>query len=306
MRKGNLLRRHHLVFSAILVLLGGCASVDPVSVQAQTGAPVAAQVQIASVPYDPSAPRFVVAVVPFDSAASGIISGGGSVATAPQPNAAILGALLHGGIVGGGVEAPGERHPGRIGAGVAAQLTTALSRSGNIALIDPHALVQNPDGTFSCKLAPGEVGPFIVRGTVTEFNETAEKSEKKRQASLGALGAATAALGALGGSGAARATGAAVAIANPTWERKAVRRKGSVTLDLQLVDGRRARIVSAFNASGTFVTASQTSGMSVFGIGGGDAEFAASALGQATRAAMNEAVMQVTQSLLSRRGELRP
>ena len=75
--------------------------------------------------------------------------------------------------------------------------------------------------------------------------------------------------------------------------------KGMVGMDLMLVDGRSARILRSFNSGGTFQTQSATSGMSLFGIGGGDAEFAASALGQATRVAMNDAVRKTADTLKS-------
>jgi curli biogenesis system outer membrane secretion channel CsgG len=74
-------------------------------------------------------------------------------------------------------------------------------------------------------------------------------------------------------------------------------RSGMVGMDLQLVDGRSGRIVRGYNCAGTFKTVSATSGLSVFGIGGGDSAFAASALGQATRAAMNDALRQTSDAL---------
>jgi len=51
---------------------------------------------------------------------------------------------------------------------------------------------------------------------------------------------------------------------------------------------------------GSFTAESASSGVSVFGIGGGESAFAASALGQATRAAMNDTVKQLSDKLRSK------
>jgi curli biogenesis system outer membrane secretion channel CsgG len=253
-----------------------------------------------SIPYQPDAPRFVVAVLPFETAASGIVSGG-ATPSAPAANSSIL-SVLQGGL---------KQEPSQstsyaqgalpsVGPGLAAQLTTALGQSGNISLLDPSALVKGADGSYSCKLALGEVGPYIVRGAVTEFNETADLSEQKRGGSLAPLGAALGVAGLASGSNGLAWTGAGLAVANPTYENREATRTGMVGIDVRVVDGRNGRIVSAFNSSGSFTTQSATSGLSVFGIGGGNAEFAASALGQATRVAMNDSVTRISGDLLSR------
>lgn len=289
--------------SALLAVAGayssGCASVDRAGVQAQAGAPPAAQVEVASIPFDPNLPRFVVAVEPFSSSASGVISGG-AAATAPSADGSV-GGLFTGGLQGGSVAGTpaGGGSPGDIGPGVAAQLTTALSNCGNVSIITPEAIVRNPDGTFSCNLQPGEIGPFIVRGAVTEFNETADLSGKSRGGSLGLAGAGLGVAGAIVGSRALGLAGTGLAVSNPTYQNERVKRSGAVGMDLQVVDGRSGRLLRSFNSSGTFSTESSVSGLSVFGIGGGNAEFAASALGQATRAAMNDAIQKTFNSLIS-------
>ena len=226
---------------------------------------------------------------------------GGGTPSAPAANPSIL-SILQGGLR----QAPSQSTAyaqgtlPSVGPGLAAQLTTALSHSGNISLLDPSALVQAADGSYSCKLGLGEVGPYIVRGTVTEFNETADLSEQKRGGSLGPLGAVLGVAGAVSGNGGLGWAGAGLAAANPTYESRKTTRTGMVGIDLRVVDGRNGRIVSAFNTSGSFTTQSATSGLSVFGIGGGNAEFAASALGQATRVAMNDSVVRVSSDLLAR------
>lgn len=288
-----------LTTMASILLSVGCASVDRTNVQAQAGAPTAAQVQVVTMPYEPNLPRYVVAVEPFAYGASGIISGSGA-ASASQADGSIISPIT-GGLQGGSLDGNRINNQGgpgaQVGHGLSAQLVTALSNWPNISIVDAAAVTRRADGTYSVPMQPGEVGPFIIRGTVTEFNETADLSEKKRGGSLGLLGAGAAVAGAVTGSEALTWGGAGVAVANPTYENQKVTRSGMVGMDLQIVDGRTARLVRSFNSSGTFTTMSANSGLSLFGIGGGNAEFAASALGQATRAAMNDALVQTSRAL---------
>jgi curli biogenesis system outer membrane secretion channel CsgG len=256
-----------------LTVATGCATVDRGSAQASAQAPEAARVEIVSVPYNAALPKYVVAVEPFNYGAAGITSG------------AADGSNVY--------NQPG----GQVGAGVSAQLTTALTRAGNISVVELDALTKNADGTYSTKLQEGEIGPFIVRGTVTEFNETADLSGQKRGGSAGSLGTGLSIIGGATGSSTLATTGGVTAAANPTVENEKVKRSGMVGLDLKLVDGRTNRIVRGYPAQGSFTTVSAKSGMSVFGVGGADTEFAASALGQATRQAMNTAVQETASAL---------
>lgn len=254
-------------------LLAGCASVDRGSAQASQQAPEAARVPVVSVPRNETLPTFVVAVEPFQYSAAGVTSG------------AADGSNIY--------NQPG----GQVGPGVAAQLTTALTNAGNVSVVELDALTKNPDGTYTCKMLPGEVGPFIVRGMVTEFNETADLSGDKRGGSAGSLGVGMGIVGGATGSHTLSTVGGVTAAANPTYENEKVKRSGMVGMDLKLVDGRTNRIVRGYVAQGSFTTVSAKSGMSLFGVGGADTEFAASALGQATRAAMNDAVQKTVDSL---------
>lgn len=260
----------------MVALITGCTTTSQeglaTQAQAQAGAPTAAQVEVLSLPYDGNLPTYVVAVDPLDYSASGQISGGGAHAQTTD-----------------------------IGKGLSAQLMTALSKWPNISMIDREMLTKNPDGTFVCKLGPNELGPFIIKGTVTEFNETAGASEKTRGASLGRVGLIAGIAGAITGEDELTYVGAGLAAANPTFAKGKANRCGMVGMDLQLVDGRSGRILNSFNCSGTFTTVSEINGRSIFGIGGTNAEFAASALGQATRAAMNDALKRTADTLKSAR-----
>lgn len=258
--------------STAMLLLGGCvtATLDRSQAKAETGAPEVAQVEQISIPYDPGAPNYVVAIEPFNYAASGTVSGG-------HP----------------------ANHVGNfsrrdVGPGISAQLLTALTRSQNIQVVEIDALKKKSDGSYETKLEKGEVGPFILRGTVTEFNETADASGEKKGGSLGRFGAFMGLAGAITGKDGLTYTGAGVAAANPTVHKGTMKRKGMVAMDIRIVNGKNNRIVGAFSSSGTFTSMSAESGMSLFGIGKSNSEFAASALGQATRAAMNDAVKETT------------
>jgi curli biogenesis system outer membrane secretion channel CsgG len=63
-----------------------------------------------------------------------------------------------------------------------------------------------------------------------------------------------------------------------------------IAFDIQVLNGRTGRIVKAFSVAGTFTAKSASNGGSLFGIGGSHTEFAQSAMGQAMRVAMNDAV----------------
>ncbi|MCC7392060.1 hypothetical protein IT571_06840 [Candidatus Sumerlaeota bacterium] len=252
-----------------------CAEVDRGSAQATAQAPEAARVEVLSIPYNAALPKYVVAVEPFQYGAAGVTSG------------AAEGSNIY--------NQPGAQ----IGPGISAQLTTALTRAGNISVVELDALTKNADGTYATKLQEGEIGPFIIRGTVTEFNETADLSGQKRGGSAGALGHGMSIIGGATGSSTLSATGGVTSAANPTVENEKVKRSGMVGLDLKLVDGRTNRIVRGYNSSGSFTTVAAKSNMKVFGVGGEDSEFAASALGQATRQAMNDALKQTAEVLSS-------
>ena len=69
---------------------------------------------------------------------------------------------------------------------------------------------------------------------------------------------------------------------------------------MQVVEPDSGRIVGTIVSHGSFTAESASSGVSVFGVGGGESAFAASALGQATRAAMNDTIKQLSEQLRSK------
>ncbi|MCX5759832.1 MAG: hypothetical protein NTU83_15290, partial [Candidatus Hydrogenedentes bacterium] len=143
--------------------------------KAKGEAPVAAQVDEKKFPLDPSLPKYVVAILkPFDYSASGQVSGGGQAA--PAGTTSVDGETVTTVSPDGSqiVTHVSESAGPNIGKGISAQLRTVLSGWPNIVIVPPDAVTKNGDGTYSCKLQPGEVGPFVIEGTVTEFSETAQ------------------------------------------------------------------------------------------------------------------------------------
>ncbi|MGZ8946594.1 MAG: CsgG/HfaB family protein [Methylococcaceae bacterium] len=291
-----------LVGAAATLIVGCTASVNKASVQATASAPTSMQVETVRIPYDPSKPMYVVTVEPLQVGADG--SAGG-----PPPSTGQSGSY-HGwgpfGWIGpqGGSPAPNayaapiQGMSDKVGKGIAAQLLSALGNSGNIVVIDYDHYLKNADNP-SKMLRPGEVGPFVIKGTVTEFSEVAEANAERQGGSLGWAGTVLGIAGAVSGTPGAGIAGAAISAANPTWEDTKARRTGAVGLDLQIVEPDSGRIMGNIVSHGSFTAESASSGVSVFGIGGGESAFAASALGQATRAAMNDTVKQLSDKLRS-------
>jgi curli biogenesis system outer membrane secretion channel CsgG len=296
------MRRMIVVLAAALV--GACtATVDKQSVRATQTAPESTQVDVVRIPYDPSLPYYVVTVEPFGFAAGG--TEGGSAP--PVPGRRYGWGPFGWGLLPEGPQArpynpPPQAPPPGMGQAIAAQLVTALSNVGNIRIIDYDYYLQRRGNPASLvKRSEHEVGPFVIRGEVTEFNEVAEATGSSTGGSLGAVGAALGVAGAIAGNTPAAATGAAVAVANPTLENTKARRTGSVAMDLKIVSPSNGRLLGAIVANGTFTNESSASGFSLFGIGKASNAFAASALGQANRAAMNSATTQIFERLRSLR-----
>lgn len=283
----------------VVVALAGCATtVDKASVRATEGAPVSTQVEIVKIPYDPSVPNVVVAVELLTVGVEGSpgaplpIAGGARYGWGPWG----LGPWPVGSPAPRAYSPPAAGINERVGTGIAAQLVSGLSNAGNIVVLDYQHYLNNKHNPAGL-VGPGEIGPFVIKGTVTEFNEVAEAGEQSRGASLGWAGTVLGIAGAIAGVPGAGIAGAAISAADPKYQETRMRRTGSVAMDLQIVDPASGRILGSSVASGKFTTESATSGMSVFGVGGGESAFAASALGQATRAAVNEAIRQVHQQL---------
>jgi curli biogenesis system outer membrane secretion channel CsgG len=286
--------------AAVTLIIGCTASVDKSSVQATASTPTSMQVETVRIPYDPSKPMYVVTVEPLQVGADGS-AGGPPPSTGQSSGYSGWGPFGWIGPQGGNpapnaYAAPLQGMSDKVGKGIAAQLLSALGNSGNIVVIDYDHYLKNADNP-SKMLRPGEVGPFLIKGTVTEFSEVAEANNERQGGSLGWAGTVLGIAGAVSGTPGAGIAGAAVSAANPTWENTKARRTGAVGLDLQVVEPDSGRILGTIISHGSFTAESASSGGSVFGIGGGESAFAASALGQATRSAMNDTVKQLSSQL---------
>jgi curli biogenesis system outer membrane secretion channel CsgG len=282
----------------VLALTCGCtATVDKQSVKATQTAPESTQVEVVRIPYDPAFPRYVVTVEPLAFDASGRAPEAGPRTPGRRYGWGPWGwGLLPTGPQAEAYTPPPSDMSSTAGRGIAAQLETALSNAGNVSIIDWEYYQAN-GGSPSKLVKKGEVGPFVIRGAITEFNEIAEATGSATGGSLGALGVALGVGGAIAGNTPAAVTGAAVGLANPTFEKQVARRTGSVAMDLKVVNPRDGRLVGSVVANGSFTSESAASGFSLFGIGKASNAFAASALGQANRAAMNSATTQIVDRL---------
>ena len=290
---------HRWLMMAALVALTGCAAtVDKASVKATAGAPVPTQVEILRIPYDAAVPTYVVTVEPLRLGTEG----GPSAPIPAGPGRRWGWGPFGWGLWGVPDLAPAAYTPppagitDRIGNGVAAQLISAFGNVGNVIVLDYEHYLKNKDNIAALR-RHGELGPFVIKGTVTEFNEVAEAEQDRQGASLGWTGTVLGIAGAVARVPGAAIAGAALSAADPTYENTKMRRTGSVAMDLQVIDPESGRIFGTVVAAGKFTAVSATSGLSVFGVGGGGSSFAASGLGQATRTALNDAVAQVLRLL---------
>jgi len=263
--------------------------------KAKGEAPVAAQVDVVTLPAEPNLPKFAVAIKPFDYSASGQVSGGGQAA--PMGTPAVDGETISTASEDGNqiVTRVSTTSGPNIGKGMAAQLRTALSGWPNISILPWDAITKGPDGTYSCKLQQGEVGPFVIEGTVTEFSETAESSGKGKKFDFRKLGWLVGLGGLAGGNRDVAIGGAAVGVAGPAFKNADLKRTGMVGMDLGILDGRIARYVGGgtFACQGSFTTVAKASNFSVLVVSSGKGEAAASSLGNATRAALNDALQKI-------------
>jgi len=295
------MRRRVSVTMILAVLASACApaTVDKQSVRATAEAPDSTRGDLVHVPYNRSLPYYVVTVEPFTFEADGAPT----ASTPPTPGTQYGWGPWGWGLLPTGPSAQAYNPPTQgatqqMGNAITNQLVTALGNAGNIRIIDYEYYWQRKDKPSSMvRKGGGEVGPFVIRGSVTEFNEIAEATGSSTGGSAGALGAALGVGGAIAGNREATIAGAALGLANPTYEKTEARRTGSVAMDLRIIDPSNGRVAGTVVANGSFTNESKANGFSMFGFGKASNAFAASALGQANRAAMNSATQQIVARL---------
>lgn len=249
-----------LLMAVVATTLMACtATVDPVA--PRSGSTEATDVPIESIAYDPNAPIFVVAVEPFVMAPAIGFTTNLLVNTGADP--------------------------------LSAMLVTALSKNENITTVD----LMRTQGRTNQGVRRGEVGPFIIRATVTEFAESAEAETDSMSISTGLLGVVMTVAGAVADVEPLLWTGVGIAGANPSYRNEEQRTKGVVAFDLHIIDERTGRIIHTSRAQGTYEGASATVGGGVFGWDTEHSVSKNSALGQALRVALNDASRQIDQAL---------
>ncbi len=272
-----------LVFFSCL-LLSGCYQINESGLLATSQTPTVAAVPELSIPYAPDLPRVVVAVEPFAINSRSTL----------ETNVTGYNRCIDGNCAVTTVART-------LGDDVSAELITALLRVGNISVLDLKGLQTDRHGYYSASVGKNEVGPFLIRGTLSEMAEEIKASDEDHGVSLGWVGLVAGIAGAVAGKPGLGWSGAGVAAANPTFESELHRREGMVAFDVQIVDLRSKRIIGSNRIVGTYASESAKSGFSLFGISKNKQEFAQSVLGQAMRAAMNDAVGKIWSTLRERR-----
>ncbi len=260
------------LLAACSMLVACSPKLDSASARAESGAPDSAYVPEIDIPYDPTAPKYVVAVKPLTFSVGSI---SGTTIIDGRPSSIDIDYKT----------ADSQAHV------ITAQLQSALSNVANIVLVEDSK---------KARVGKGEKGPYVVSGTITEFNEVAEADSSDVGGSLGWAGAAMGIAGAVADKPGLMWSGAGIAAANPTYNESEASRKGMVAIDLKITDARTGRIVRAFPVKGTFKAVSAASGFSLFGIGKSEKKFASSAIGQAMRIAINDAATKTFESLKTR------
>jgi hypothetical protein len=173
------------------VLLAGCVTRNPMP---PPGQPDPELVGAVSLPYDPAYPRVIVVV---ESLAMEATDG----RRADSPTRSGWGPW------GWSLPAPAKGDadcctlPDDAESTLAAALTVDLERAltsiGNVELVDParYAAARDPRAL----VPPGYAGPFIVSGSIAEFNEHVDTTNVATGTVLGSIGTAMAIAGAVAG-----------------------------------------------------------------------------------------------------------
>ena len=152
---------------------------------------------------------------------------------------------------------------------IAAQLVSSLSGVGNFSLRDMRSVQSLGGARYRAELRDGEVGPFIMKALVTEYEAEVE-------------------------------TDSTSANYFPVSRTKEKLRKGVVALDVTILDGRSGEIVASFPVQGTFASQDSKLAAGLVVPLYEERHFAQSVIDQATRVALNSAAERAF-SVLSER-----
>jgi curli biogenesis system outer membrane secretion channel CsgG len=181
----------------------------------------------------------------------------------------------------GSIEAEGgykDSESWDIGAGVSAMLATELLRSGRFYVAERTQLSEvtregriQAEAGGSARNASLTPAQYIVVGSVTEFGSPSKGGGLKVGGSLGAL------------------RGLDVS-----------KKKGRVVLDLRLVEAGTAKVIHSFTVTGEASTTGVDVDARVEGTSIGGDQFARTPLGQATREALDDAVIEIARAIANR------
>jgi curli biogenesis system outer membrane secretion channel CsgG len=260
------------LFAAALFSSCATTSVNKASIKANNQTPEAMEVEEINIPYNASLPRFLVSVEPFTVS-----------------NSVTVRANLNGPNLCNNFNCTFSSGIQTVANDMSAQLITALSKAKNFALIDHNAIANKQ----KIKMGNFEQGPFLIKGTLTELSEIAEETDNSSGASFGWLGIITTIAGVVTDKPGLTWGGAGLTGLNPSYKKNDNKRTGMVAFDIQLIDTNSNRIISSDRVLGTFTSASQSKGFSILGISNESKTSAKSAISQATRVALNDAVKKI-------------
>lgn len=206
------------------------------------------------------------------------------------------------------VSAPGGHHCGDLGQSIRTQLANTLALSPNFLIADREAL---GDIAAEHRLAEGGAMPrtsapqrgaivgaqYLVKADVTEFQEAVVGKSGGNRFELGGI------LDVVGGMFGGRKTKnafRAASAANPTFGSGSETVKGTVGIDVRVLDVDTGLIVASTRAQASLTKKNTKSVIGVAGFSTTSTEFDDSVLAQATRAAVEDLVTKVHHALKTR------
>jgi hypothetical protein len=149
---------------------------------------------------------------------------------------------------------------------IAAQFISALSSVKNFSVRDIRSVKDLGQGRYQVPLHEGEVGPFVVRALITEYNTSVVNESTKVNAIT-------------------------------LVKTKNQLQEGVVALDITVLDGRSGEIVASFPVQGTFSSRDDRFGTGIIIPFYEQKQFIQSVLAQAQRVALNDAAKKTFEIL---------
>ncbi|MFH1877632.1 MAG: CsgG/HfaB family protein [Candidatus Omnitrophota bacterium] len=185
--------------------------------------------------------------------------------------------------------------------GLTAQLTTALSKCKNFIVLDRDAieilkdeltLSQSGAVTQETSAKAGKLlgSQVIVKGVVTEFSEEAQGRSSGTKVNAGQLAGAIGVFSDSKGVDFVEALNPEIGQGNETVS-------GVVGIDIKLLDVNTGKVLDTFTARGEITRANSSSALGIGGFSTMSENFEKTVIGQATRAAIQDAVIRIFTSM---------